>query len=61
VLHVVAAVVLVVLFNLGALFAYRRYTKKKANEELAIHVNSAVSQYFRLSGQDPTAGQLNKT
>jgi hypothetical protein len=52
VLHVVAAVVLVVIFNLCALYAYRRYTRKKVNEELQSSVNSAVSQYFRLSGVD---------
>jgi cbb3-type cytochrome oxidase subunit 3 len=51
-IHVLGAIALVVVLNLCALYAYRRYTRKKVNEELQIHVNSAVSQYFKLSGQD---------
>lgn len=48
--HIVAAIVLVMLINFIALYAYRRYNKKKMNEELQMQVNSAVSQYFKLSG-----------
>jgi hypothetical protein len=50
--HVIVAVLLVVILNCGALCVYRKYQKKKMNEELQLQVNSAVSQYFKLSGQD---------
>jgi heme A synthase len=50
--HIVAAVILVLLLNLAALCIYRKYQKRKVNEELQLQVNSAVSQYFRLSGQE---------
>ncbi len=52
VLHIVVAVVMVVILNLLALFMYRKYHKKRVNEELQLQVNSAVSQYFRLSGTE---------
>jgi hypothetical protein len=48
--HIVGGIVLVIGFNLCALAIYKRYQRKKMNEELAAHVNSAVTQYFRLSG-----------
>lgn len=41
--HIVAVIVLVLAFNLCALCLYRRYTRKKMNDELAAHVNSAVT------------------
>jgi heme A synthase len=50
--HIVAAVIVVLLLNVLALCIYRKYQKRKVNEELQVQVNSAVSQYFRLSGQD---------
>lgn len=50
--HIFAAVIIVILLNVGALLIYRKYQKRKVNEELQVQVNSAVSQYFRLSGQD---------
>ena len=49
-MHVVGAIILVVFFNLCLLWAYRRYSKKRMNEHLQVQVNSAVSQYFKLSG-----------
>ncbi len=49
-LHVVGAVILVLLVNAGLLYLYRAYSRKKMNKEMQIHVNSAVSQYFKLSG-----------
>jgi hypothetical protein len=52
VFHIVVAVVMVVVINLLALFMYRKYQKRRVNEELQIQVNSAVSQYFRLSGTE---------
>lgn len=48
--HIVGAIIIVMLFNFAALYAYRRYHKKKMNAELQMQVNSAVSQYFKLSG-----------
>ena len=54
VIHIVGAVLLVLSLNLMALCLYRRYAKKKMNQELSNQVNSAVSQYFKLSGQDTT-------
>ena len=48
--HIVAAVIVVLLLNVLALCIYRKYQKRKVNEELQVQVNSAVSQYFRLSG-----------
>lgn len=50
--HIIGAVILVLSLNLFALCLYRRYARKKLNEELSTQVNSAVSQYFKLSGQD---------
>jgi hypothetical protein len=50
--HIIGAVVLVLALNIFALCLYRRYARKKLNEELSTQVNSAVSQYFKLSGQD---------
>lgn len=50
--HIIAAIVLVLLLNFGALYIYRKMQKKKMNEELQLQVNSAVSQYFKLSGTD---------
>jgi hypothetical protein len=41
--HIVGAIVLVLGLNLLALCLYRRYAKKKMNEELSTQVNSAVS------------------
>ena len=52
VLHIVVAVVMVVAINLLALLMYRKYQKRRVNEELQLQVNSAVSQYFRLSGTE---------
>ncbi len=50
--HIIAAVVLVVIVNGVALMFYRKYQKKKVNEEIHLQVNSAVSQYFKLSGKE---------
>ena len=50
--HIVLAVIVVLVLNLGALYLYRRHTKKKMDSELRVQVNTAVSQYFRLSGND---------
>ncbi len=50
--HIVFAIVVVLGLNFLALFIYRKYQKKKLNEELQVQVNSAVSQYFRLSGTE---------
>lgn len=52
VVHIVVAVIMVVVINLLALFMYRKYQKRRVNEELQLQVNSAVSQYFRLSGTE---------
>lgn len=54
VVHIIGAIVFVLALNILALYLYRRYTKKKMNQELSVQVNSAVSQYFKLSGQDST-------
>lgn len=48
--HIIAAIILVLLINGIALMVYRKHQKKKMNEELHLQVNSAVSQYFKLSG-----------
>lgn len=53
--HIIAAVFLVLILNLAALYVYRKYQKRQINEELQLQVNSAVSQYFRLSGQESNA------
>ena len=54
VIHIIGAVLLVLSLNILALCIYRRYAKKKMNQDLSNQVNSAVSQYFKLSGQDTT-------
>ena len=41
--HIVGAITLVLLLNCSALYIYRKYQKKKMNEELQMQVNSAVS------------------
>jgi len=51
-IHIVIAIGVVMVINLGALYLYRRYNKKKMNQELQMQVNSAVSQYFKLSAHD---------
>jgi hypothetical protein len=50
--HIILAIILVLAFNFIALYVYRKYQKRKLNEELQVQVNSAVSQYFRLSGTE---------
>jgi hypothetical protein len=50
--HIVGAILLVISLNVAALCLYRKYQKKKVNEELSLQVNSAVSNYFKLSGHD---------
>ena len=50
--HIFFAIVVVLALNFLALFIYRKYQKRKLNEELQVQVNSAVSQYFRLSGTE---------
>jgi hypothetical protein len=50
--HILLAIVVVMLINFSALYLYRRHHRQKMNTELQMQVNSAVSQYFRLSGQD---------
>ena len=53
--HVIAAILIAIIINLVFLFCYRRYQRKKMNEELHVQVNSAVSQYFKLAqNEDPT-------
>ena len=41
--HIVGAIVVVLGFNLCALALYKRYQRRKMNEELAAHVNNAVT------------------
>jgi len=41
--HIVGAITLVLFLNCFALYIYRKYQKKKMNEELQLQVNSAVS------------------
>ncbi len=53
--HLVSAICIILAINVCALYIYRRYSKRKMNEDMQVQVNSAVSQYFRLSGTDPTA------
>lgn len=48
--HILLAIVVVMVLNFGALYIYRRYHKAKMNEQLQFQVNTAVSQYFSLSG-----------
>ncbi|CDW89350.1 UNKNOWN [Stylonychia lemnae] len=48
-IHVGVAIFIVVSINLGALCAYRYFNKKKLKTQLNQHVNSAVSQYFKIS------------
>ncbi len=50
--HIVFAIIVVLAINVFALYIYRKFQKRKLNEELQVQVNSAVSQYFRLSGTD---------
>jgi hypothetical protein len=38
----------VVVLNILLLICYRRYSKKEVNEQMQMHINSAVSQYFAL-------------
>lgn len=54
-LHVLIAIVVVMVINCGALYLYRRHQRQKVNEQLQLQVNSAVSQYFRLSASDSNA------
>lgn len=49
---VVACVSLIILLNIVCIQAYRYFTKQTVNREINMQVNSAVSQYFALSGQD---------
>jgi hypothetical protein len=50
--HIVFAIIVVLAINVFALYIYRKFQKRKLNEELQVQVNSAVSQYFRLSGTE---------
>jgi hypothetical protein len=50
--HIISAIILVLIINAIALCLYRKHQKKKVNEELHLQVNSAVSSYFKLSGQE---------
>ena len=51
--QVIGAIVVVIILNLFALCLYKRYQRKKVNEQISLQVNSAISQYFKLSGQEP--------
>lgn len=37
-----------VLINIFLILCYRKYAKKETNEQMQMHINSAVSQYFAL-------------
>jgi hypothetical protein len=41
--HIIGAIILVIILNVMALAIYRKYQKKKMNQELQMQVNSAVS------------------
>jgi hypothetical protein len=51
-INVAVAIVAVVLINFCALYLYRRHHRQKMNQEMQFQVNSAVSQYFKLSSAD---------
>eukprot|EP00347_Sterkiella_histriomuscorum_P000300 403376411 len=50
--HVYAMVFVVLMINVGLLCLYRIYHKQKVKTHLNMHVNSAVSQYFKISSND---------
>ena len=41
-----------VLLNIGLIFCYRKYSKKEVNEQMQMHINSAVAQYFALQDKE---------
>jgi len=43
------AVLGVVLVNLAIIYCYRRSTKREYNQNMQVHIDSAVNQYFALS------------
>lgn len=42
-----------VILNIILILCYRRYAKKEVNDQMQMHINSAVSQYFALQDKDP--------
>ena len=41
-----------VAINIVLILVYRKYAKKEVNEQMQMHINSAVSQYFALQDKD---------
>ncbi len=39
--------------NILLILCYRRFAKKEVNDQMQMHINSAVSQYFALQDKDP--------
>ena len=50
--HIVGAILLILVINIVAILVYRHFMKKKVKKALQMQVNTAVSQYFKLSSQD---------
>lgn len=57
---VAVAIVAVMLINFLALYLYRRHHRQKMNQEMHHQVNSAVSQYFKLSSSTESSSKDKK-
>lgn len=49
----ISIIIGLVLINICLILAYRKFAKKEVNEQMQMHINSAVSQYFALQDKDP--------
>jgi len=45
-------VLALIILNVVLIYCYRRVSQREMKEDMRMHVNSAVSQYFALSQRD---------
>lgn len=57
ILKLILIILGVVLLNVVLLLCYRRYAKKEVSDQMQMHINSAVSQYFALQDWDPRSSK----
>ena len=49
---IIYIIVGLILLNIILIYCYRRISQREMKEDMRMHVNSAVSQYFALSQRD---------
>lgn len=57
---IVMIVLVLILLNFIIVYCYRRHSKREMQQNMQVHIESAVSQYFALSqGKDSNKPYLN--